>query len=49
MYDARKHYPFTSAIAGGMVVRVGGSLLTTGLPDMAHRTASFPIRRDVPR
>jgi hypothetical protein len=49
MHDARKHYPFTSAIADGMVVRVGRSLLTTGLPDMAHRTASFPIRRDTLR
>jgi hypothetical protein len=49
MYDARKHSPFTSAAAGGMVVGAGGSLPSTGWPDMAHLTASFPIRRDVLR
>jgi len=49
MYDARNPLPLTSAIAGGTVARAGGSLLGRGLPDMAHRTASFPIRRGVPR
>jgi hypothetical protein len=49
MDDARQLPPLTSAIAGGTVARAGGSLLSTGLPGMAHRTASFPIRRGVPR
>jgi len=49
MFDAHSHLPLPSAIAGAAVVCVEGNLLTRGLPDMAHRTASFPIRRGVTR
>ena len=49
MFDARNFLPLSSAVAGETVTRVGGSLLTIGVPDMAHRTASFPIYRGVLR
>ena len=48
MFDARNFFPLSSAIAGGTGTRVGG-LLSIGVPDMAHRTASFPICRGVLR
>ena len=48
MFDARSFLPLSSAIAGGTGTRVGG-LLSIGVPDMAHRTASFPICRGVLR
>ena len=49
MFNARKFIPHSSAVAGETVTRVGGSLLTIGVPDMAHRTASLPIYRGVLR
>jgi hypothetical protein len=49
MFDARNFPPLSSAAAGGTGTRVGGSLLSIGVPDMAHRTASFPICRGVLR
>ena len=42
MFNARHHLPLTSALAGGTVACVRGSLLIEWLPGMAHRTASFP-------
>ena len=49
MFDARKFFPFSSAVAGGTAARVGGSLPMKGVPGMAHRTASFPIYRGILR
>ncbi len=49
MFDARNFLPLSSAVAGETGTRVGGSLLTIGVPDMAHRTAPFPIYRGVLR
>jgi hypothetical protein len=49
MFDARNFPPLSSAVAGETATRVGGSLLTIGVPNMAHRTASFPIYRGVLR
>ena len=49
MFDARNFFPLSSAVAGETATRVGGILLTIGMPDMAHRTASFPIYRGVLR
>ena len=49
MFDARNFLPLSSAIAGGTGTRVGGSLLSIGVPDMAHRTAPFPIYRGILR
>jgi hypothetical protein len=43
MSNTRTHFPLSSAIAGGMGVRISGSLLILGVPDMAHRTASHTI------
>ena len=45
MFDARNSLPLSSAVAGGTVARVGGSLRMIGVPGMAHPTASFPIYR----
>jgi hypothetical protein len=49
MFDARKFIPLSSALADGTAARAGGSLLTIGVPGMAHRIASFPIYRGVLR
>jgi hypothetical protein len=49
MFDARNFLPLSSAVAGETVTRVGGRLLTIGVPGMAHRTASSPIYRGVLR
>ena len=49
MFDARTFLPLSSAVAGETATRVGGSLLTIGVPSMAHRTASLPIYRGVLR
>ena len=49
MFDARTFFPLSSAIAGGTGTRVGRRLPSIGVPDMAHRTASFPIYRGVLR
>jgi hypothetical protein len=49
MFNARKFIPLSSAVAGETVVRVGDSRTSWGGIDMAHRTASFPIYRDVLR
>jgi hypothetical protein len=49
MFNARNIIPLPPAIAAGTVARVGGSLLCMEAPDMAHRTASFPIYRGVLR
>ena len=49
MFNARNYLPLPAAFAGGTVTRVGGSLLGTGAPDMAHRTAPFAIHRGVKR
>ena len=49
MFNARNVIPLSSAFAVKTVTRVGGSLLGIGAPDMAHRTASFPIYRGVLR
>ena len=49
MFDARNFPPLSSAAAGGTGTRVGGRLLTIGVPDMAHRTAPFPIYRGILR
>ena len=45
MFKARNVIPLPPAFAAGRVTRVGGNLLGMGAPDMAHRTASFPICR----
>ena len=45
MSNARNQDLFSSAIAGGTTARAGGSSLHWGVPDMACRTASFPIYR----
>jgi hypothetical protein len=49
MFNARPFVPLPPAFAAGTVTCVGGSLVRIGAPDMAHRTASFPIRRDTLR
>ena len=49
MSDTRTHFPLSSALAGGAVPRACGSIPILGMPDMAHRTASFPIYRGVTR
>jgi len=49
MFDARNFIPLSSAVAGETATRVGGSLPSIGVPNMAHRTASFPIYRGVLR
>jgi hypothetical protein len=49
MFDARNFLPLSAAVAGETVTRVGDSLLSIGVPDMAHRTASFPIYRGILR
>jgi hypothetical protein len=45
MFNARTFIPLPPAFAAGTVTCVGGSLVRIGAPDMAHRTASFPIYR----
>jgi hypothetical protein len=45
MFDTRNSIPLSSAVAGGAVARVGGSLRVIGVPGMAHPTASLPIYR----
>ncbi|MEO8305594.1 MAG: hypothetical protein ABI724_15890 [Betaproteobacteria bacterium] len=49
MFNARTHIPLSSALAGETALRARGSILNPGLPDMAQRTASFPIYRGVTR
>jgi hypothetical protein len=49
MINARNFIPLSPALAAGTVTRVGGSLLSIGAPDMAHRAVSFPICRGVTR
>jgi len=49
MSDTRNHFPLSSALAGGTVLRALGGILILGMPDMAPRTASFPIYRGVTR
>jgi hypothetical protein len=49
MINARNFIPLSPAFAAGTVTRVSGSLLGAGAPDMAYRTASFPIYRGVLR
>jgi hypothetical protein len=49
MFDACKFTPLSSAVVGETAARVGGILRTSGVPRMAHRTASFPIYRGVLR
>ena len=49
MSDTRTHFPHSSALAGGAVPRACGSFPIPGMPDMAPRTASFPIYRGVTR
>ena len=45
MFDAHNFLPLSSAVAGGTVARVGGSLRMIGVPGMAHPTAPLPIYR----
>ena len=49
MSDARNFLPLSSAGAGATGTRVGGHLPVIGVPDMAHRTASFPSYRGILR
>ena len=49
MFNARTHIPLSSALEGETALRACGSIPILGMPDMAHRTASFPIYRGVTR
>jgi hypothetical protein len=49
MFDAPNFLSLSSAVAGETGTRVGGRLLTIGVPGMAHRTAPFPIHRGILR
>jgi hypothetical protein len=49
MFDARNFLPLSSAVAGETGTRIGRRLPSIGVPDMAHRTASFPICRGILR
>jgi hypothetical protein len=49
MFNAHNHFPLTTAIAAGTGARVGGSLISDGLPGMAKRPSPHPIDRGVSR
>jgi hypothetical protein len=49
MKNAHLTYSTLSAFAGAASVRAGGAWPDRGLPLMAHRVASLPICRGIPR